>query len=188
MGIDEALVGKREKVLRLCARYGARNLRVFGSVARGGADEESDIDFVVEFESGRSLLDHAAVWLELQDLLGCKADVVSDRGIKARIRIGCSKKAVLLSQTRRSGCGHPGCHRVRPASRTPMRLRSERTSRRCYGAWRYRRGIHSLRWWLAVRRAEAGWRGRPGAWVSRVRTLKRLVGKRRRPDRDPSCY
>ena len=77
---------KREQILRAAASHGARNVRVFGSVARGEADAQSDIDLLVEFEPERSLLDHAALWLELQDLLGCKVDVVSDRGIKPRIR------------------------------------------------------------------------------------------------------
>ena len=77
---------KREEILRLAARHGARNVRVFGSVARGEADAQSDIDLLVEFEPDRSLLDHAALWLELQELLGCKVDVVSEGGVKARIR------------------------------------------------------------------------------------------------------
>ncbi len=77
---------KREEILRIAARHGARNVRVFGSVARGEADAQSDIDLLVEFESDRSLLDHAALWLELQELLGCKVDVVSEGGVKARIR------------------------------------------------------------------------------------------------------
>ena len=87
---------KREEILQVAAKHGARNVRVFGSVARGEADEESDIDLVVEFEPGRSLLDHAALWLELQELLGCKVDVVSDRGIKPRIRDRVLKEAVPL--------------------------------------------------------------------------------------------
>lgn len=86
MSVELLLREKREEILRIAAKHGARNVRVFGSVARGEADEESDIDLLVEFEPGRSLLDHAALWLELQELLGCKVDVVSDRGIKPRIR------------------------------------------------------------------------------------------------------
>ena len=80
----------------MCARYGAHNVRVFGSVARGEADEQSDIDLMVDFEPGRSLLDHAGLWLELQDLLGGKVDVVSSRGIKARIRERVLQEAVSL--------------------------------------------------------------------------------------------
>jgi len=80
----------------VCARYGAHNVHVFGSVVRGEADEQSDIDLMVDFEPGRSLLDHAGLWLELQDLLGGKVDVVSSRGIKARIRERVLQEAVSL--------------------------------------------------------------------------------------------
>jgi len=86
MTLEDLLQARREEILKVCARYGAHNVRVFGSVARGEADEQSDIDLIVEFEPGRSLLDHAGLWLELQELLGVKVDVVSSRGIKARIR------------------------------------------------------------------------------------------------------
>ena len=86
MGMSELLKEKREAILRIAAKHGARNVRVFGSAARGEADEESDLDLLVEMEPGRSLLDHAALWLELQEVLGHRVDVVSDRGIKARIR------------------------------------------------------------------------------------------------------
>ena len=71
-------------------------MHVFGSVVRGEADEQSDIDLMVDFEPGRSLLDHAGLWLELQDLLGVKVDVVSSRGIKARIRERVLQEAVSL--------------------------------------------------------------------------------------------
>jgi len=96
MAIYELLKEKRNEILRIAARHGAHNVRVFGSVARGEADEQSDIDFLVEMESGRSLLDHAALWLELQEFLGCKVDVVSDRGIKPRIRERVLREAVAL--------------------------------------------------------------------------------------------
>jgi len=87
---------RREEILQVAAKHGARNVRVFGSIARGEDDETSDIDLLVEFESGRSLLDHASLWLELQELLGCKVDVVSDRGIKPRMRDRVLREAVPL--------------------------------------------------------------------------------------------
>jgi uncharacterized protein len=96
MALEELLKEKRDAILRICAEHGARNVRVFGSVARGEADEHSDIDLLVEFDPGRSLLDHAALWLELQDLLGCKLDVLSDRGIKPRIRERVLREAIPL--------------------------------------------------------------------------------------------
>ncbi|HYP19755.1 MAG TPA: nucleotidyltransferase domain-containing protein, partial [Chloroflexia bacterium] len=65
MGINELLEAKREEILEIAARHGAHNVRIFGSVARGEATPESDLDFLVELEPGRSLLDHVAL---LQDL------------------------------------------------------------------------------------------------------------------------
>jgi predicted nucleotidyltransferase len=96
MTFEELLKAKREEILRVCAKYGACNVRVFGSVARGEADEQSDIDLIVDFEPGRSLLDHAGLWLELQELLGVKVDVVSSRGIKPRIRERVLQEAIPL--------------------------------------------------------------------------------------------
>ena len=96
MGIRELLRDRREEILRIAAKHGARNVRVFGSVVRGEADEASDIDFLVDLEPERSLLDHAALLLELQDFLGRKVDVVSDRGIKPRIRERVLHEAVPL--------------------------------------------------------------------------------------------
>lgn len=77
---------KRTAILETARRHGARNVRIFGSVARGDDDEKSDLDFLVEMEPGRSLLDHAALLLDLEKLLGRKVDVLSENGIKARMR------------------------------------------------------------------------------------------------------
>jgi predicted nucleotidyltransferase len=67
--------------LRIAAKHGARNVRVFGSAARGEAKPGSDLDFLVELEPGRSLLDQAALVLDLEELLGCKVDVVTEVGL-----------------------------------------------------------------------------------------------------------
>jgi uncharacterized protein len=93
MGIEELLGSKRGEILRIAATHGAHNVRVFGSAARGDAREDSDIDFLVEFEPGRSLLDHAALTLDLQELLGRKADVVTDGGIYWLLRRRIEKEA-----------------------------------------------------------------------------------------------
>ncbi len=96
MGVPELLKDKRGDILRIAAKHGATNVRVFGSVVRGEADEKSDIDFLVTIEKGRSLLDHAALWIELEEFLGQKIDVISDRGLKPRIRERVLNEAVPL--------------------------------------------------------------------------------------------
>lgn len=96
MGIDELLGGKRDEILRVAARHGARRVRVFGSVARGEADEKSDIDFLVELEPGRTLFDLGGLLMDLRDLLGRDVDVVTERGLKTRIRTRVLQEAVAL--------------------------------------------------------------------------------------------
>jgi predicted nucleotidyltransferase len=96
MGIDEFLKAKREDILRIAAKHGARGVRVFGSVARGEASAGSDVDFLVEFEPGRSLFDHAALLLDLEELLGREVDVVTHRSLRSRIRERVLAEAVPL--------------------------------------------------------------------------------------------
>jgi predicted nucleotidyltransferase len=86
MALEDLLKAKREEILRVCAKYGAHNVRVFGSVARSEADEQSDIDFLVELEPGRTLFDLGGLQYDLEQLLGCRADVVTERGLKPRVR------------------------------------------------------------------------------------------------------
>ncbi len=86
MEIEELLKSKRQEILAIAARHGARNVRVFGSVARGEAKPESDIDILVEMESGTSLMDHVTLMQDLEDLLERKVDVVSDRALHWYIR------------------------------------------------------------------------------------------------------
>ena len=96
MFLDELLKAKREDILRIAAEYGAYNVRVFGSVARGEADSESDIDLLVNMEPDRSLLDLGGLLMDLQDLLGCKVDVVTEDGLRDRIRERVLREAVSL--------------------------------------------------------------------------------------------
>jgi predicted nucleotidyltransferase len=96
MGIQELLKAKRTEILHIAERHGARNVRIFGSVVRGEAGRESDIDFLVELEPGRSLFDHAALMVELKELLGREVDVVTERGLRPRIRERVLKDAVPL--------------------------------------------------------------------------------------------
>ncbi len=94
MRLDQLLEEKRGEILRIAAEHGAREVRVFGSVARGEADLESDIDFLVDLETGRSLLDLGGLQMELESLLGRRVDVVTARGLKARIRERVLREAV----------------------------------------------------------------------------------------------
>jgi uncharacterized protein len=96
MGIAEVLKEKREEILRIAARHGASNVRVFGSVARGEADAQSDVDFLVELEQGRSLLDRAALMMDLESLLERRVDVANERGLRPRVRERILQEAVLL--------------------------------------------------------------------------------------------
>jgi len=96
MALEGLLREKREEILRICAKYGARNVRVFGSVARGEGGKDSDLDLLVEFEPGRSLLDHAGLVVELEELLGCKVDVVTEKGLYWLLRRRILKEARAL--------------------------------------------------------------------------------------------
>jgi len=86
MGIEEIIGDKRDAVLALAARHGASNVRIFGSVAEGRADDASDVDFLVDMEPGRSLLDLGGLLMDLQDLLGRKVDVLTEAGLHWYIR------------------------------------------------------------------------------------------------------
>ena len=90
--IDE----KRADIIKIAAKYGASNVRIFGSVSRGEQRPGSDVDFLVDMESGRSLLDRAGLVLELQELLGVEVDVVTEKSLKERIRVRVLQEAVSI--------------------------------------------------------------------------------------------
>lgn len=96
MGAKELLEVKREEIMRIAARYGAHDVRVFGSVARGEADEASDVDFLVEMEPGRSLFDLGGLQSELEGLLGCRVDVQTEGGLYWLLRRRILKEARAL--------------------------------------------------------------------------------------------
>jgi uncharacterized protein len=93
---NELLREKREDILRIASKRGASNVRVFVSVARGEADSKSDIDLLVDLEPGRSLFDLGGLLMDLQDLLVHKVDVVTERGLRERIRERVLKEAIPL--------------------------------------------------------------------------------------------
>ena len=87
MTIDKLLKAKREQIIAIAAKHGANNLRIFGSVARGEADEKSDLDLLIDYSS-----EHRSPWFplrlirELEALLDCKVDIVTEQALKDRIR------------------------------------------------------------------------------------------------------
>ena len=78
------LRARKDEILRVAASHGASNVRVFGSVARGTAGPASDVDLLVDFERGRTLVDHVGLWRDLEALLGASVDVVSAGGLTDR--------------------------------------------------------------------------------------------------------
>ena len=93
---DSLLSEKREEILRIAAKHGARNVRVFGSAATGELGEGSDVDILVDLDEGRSLLDLAGLMLELQELLGRPVDIGTAKGLKPRYRERILSEAVPL--------------------------------------------------------------------------------------------
>jgi len=96
MELAELLKAKRSEILQIAARHGASNLRMFGSVARGEAGPESDVDLIVTLADDRSLLDLIGLWQDLEDLLESNVDVVTDAGLHAHIREQVLQEAVAL--------------------------------------------------------------------------------------------
>ena len=87
---------QREKILQIAARYGARNVRLFGSTARGDLRPESDVDLLVDLEPDRSLFDLGGLLSEVSELLGREVDVVTEKGLRPRIREQVLREAVRL--------------------------------------------------------------------------------------------
>ena len=96
MSLEELQSRYRKQILVLAGKRGAHNVRVFGSLARGEQTAGSDIDLLVDFEPGRSLLDLTGLWLDLQQVLGCKVDVVSSRGLRPRVAAEVLRDAIPL--------------------------------------------------------------------------------------------
>lgn len=93
---SDLLRKNRAEILRIARSYGIEDLRLFGSASRGEERPDSDIDFLVRLESGRSLLDVVGFKQNLEDLLGCKVDVVSENALSPYIREQVLKEASRL--------------------------------------------------------------------------------------------
>jgi len=96
MTIRELLNAKRDEILKLAAKHGAFNVRVFGSVAREEERSDSDVDFLVEMEANRSLLDRIGLMQDLEDLLGRKVDVATVKGLRERFKDRILREAISL--------------------------------------------------------------------------------------------
>ena len=92
----EKIKAHRQEILDIAKKYGASNIRIFGSVARGEAGPDSDYDFLIELEPGRSAFEIGGLLMDLQDLLGAKVDIVTDRGLNKHIREKVLKEAISV--------------------------------------------------------------------------------------------
>lgn len=96
MGIDPLLQEKREEILRVAKQHGARNVRVFGSAARGESGPESDVDLLVDAGPERTPFFPGGLLADLEELLGRKVDIVTEDGLHWYIREKVIKEAVPL--------------------------------------------------------------------------------------------
>ena len=96
MTIEALIHEKRDDILRLAAQHGATNVRIFGSVARGEAGPDSDVDVLVDAGDSVSPFFPGGLLMDLQDLLGCEVDVVTENGLRPRIRDRVLAEAVPL--------------------------------------------------------------------------------------------
>ena len=96
MAVDDLIATHREDILRICAKHGARNVRVFGSFARGDATPKSDLDLLVDGGPGRTTFFPGGLLMDLQDLLGRKVDIVTQDALHWYIREKVLKEAVPL--------------------------------------------------------------------------------------------
>ena len=96
MEMNDLIAEKREVILQLANKRGVRRVRIFGSVARGEPTPNSDIDFLIDMDPGRSLFDMGGFLMDLEDLLGTEVDVVTEAGLRPRIRQRVLEEAVPL--------------------------------------------------------------------------------------------
>ena len=92
----ESLRQRRREIERIAEKWGARNVRVFGSVATGESGPASDVDLLVTFDEDRNLLDHGGLLMDLQEALDCRVDIVDEDAMRSRFRKRVEKEAVAL--------------------------------------------------------------------------------------------
>jgi uncharacterized protein len=97
MDFYQKLEQQRDEILQICAKHGAKNVRIFGSVARKEATEASDIDFLIDYDLEKTTpWFPAGLLVDLERLLECRVDVVTERGLKPRIRERVLQEAIAL--------------------------------------------------------------------------------------------
>ncbi|MDD2756857.1 MAG: nucleotidyltransferase domain-containing protein [Methanothrix sp.] len=102
---------RRTEILAIAAKHGAYNVRVFGLVARHEADSASDLDLLVGMEPERSLLDLGGLLMDLQDLLGCHVDVVTEKGFEGASGSASSERQLCYERRPGMVAGYPGRNR-----------------------------------------------------------------------------
>lgn len=90
------LRSRRDEIVQLGERFGVRNIRIFGSVARGEATEDSDLDLLVDVDRGHGYFDMAGFALGVEDRLGVFTQVATPGGLKLRIRDRILCEAIAL--------------------------------------------------------------------------------------------
>lgn len=96
MALSSIIQTRRDDILRIATEHGASNVRVFGSVARGDDEPESDVDLLIQLEAERSLLDLIAIKQELEALLSRRVDVLTEAAISPYLREQILSEAVRL--------------------------------------------------------------------------------------------
>jgi predicted nucleotidyltransferase len=94
--VEQCLGVKREEILKIAAKHGASKVRIFGSFARSDEHPKSDVDFLLELEASRTLIDQVALIQDLEQLLGCPVDVVEPEGLHWSIRDKVLAEAVFV--------------------------------------------------------------------------------------------
>ncbi len=86
MTLEDLRKHRKEEILQVAARHGAHNVRVFGSVARGESLESSDVDFLVDLDPDRTLMDLGGLLMDLEGILRARVDVVTERMLRPKVR------------------------------------------------------------------------------------------------------
>ena len=96
MTLEELRRSEKDQILRLAASYGVHNIRIFGSVARGDSSPSSDIDFLVDLDPDRRLMDLGGLLTDLQEILHAPVDVATERMLRPTVRDRALREAVPL--------------------------------------------------------------------------------------------